>query len=460
VRGQPGEALGVDGFEAGTVRGQAWWRSLSLRWFLHRHAKEMPGAAFETLLGDPRSQQTDTRGFVELRAEPELAPGVTLMSRLHHDHYVFRGQYPRDAIDAGVEVDTYRGQWMGLEERLVFRLTESWRFTVGGEGQVHYRVEQRAFDDEGYYLDQSGADAKPYQVGAAYAVTDADLAEWMRASLGARLDAYSTFGTSLNPRVAVILRPYAQGNTKLIGGKAFRAPSIYELYYNDDGYTQIESPDLKPESIYSAEIEHTHRFSPTVAGSVSGYANYVSDLVDSGGAGDETDPIYYFNSDTPLMVVGTEATMRRDWRQGWMVSASYGLSHAQFLRGQSASDVLGLRRDSEHRQVSNVPQHSATFKGAVPILARRMTAATRLTVEGTRWDRYEAVGDPAQERSDAHVLWDVVLSAHEERWGLDYALGVYNLFDWEYGLPIGNEYRQRTMPQRGRTFLASVDVRL
>jgi outer membrane receptor protein involved in Fe transport len=44
--------------------------------------------------------------------------------------------------------------------------------------------------------------------------------------------------------------------------------------------------------------------------------------------------------------------------------------------------------------------------------------------------------------------------------GIDYSVGVYNLFDWQYALPLSDEFRQRTMPQRGRTFLASVDVRL
>ena len=98
-------------------------------------------------------------------------------------------------------------------------------------------------------------------------------------SLGARLDAYSTFGSSLNPRAALIVKPYAAGNTKLIVGKAFRAPSIYELYYNDNGYTQVQSPHLSPESLYSLELEHAHRFSASLVATANGYANYAAHLI-------------------------------------------------------------------------------------------------------------------------------------------------------------------------------------
>ena len=47
------------------------------------------------------------------------------------------------------------------------------RLTVGGEGQRHYQVEQTVRDDTGYYLDDSGKDGKPFQLGALYALADA-----------------------------------------------------------------------------------------------------------------------------------------------------------------------------------------------------------------------------------------------------------------------------------------------
>jgi len=81
---------------------------------------------------------------------------------------------------------------------VVLAPTEMYRITVGAEGQLHYEVEQRAADDTGAFLDDTGGDARPYQIGAAYLLADARPAPAFRASGGVRLDAYSTFGTSLN----------------------------------------------------------------------------------------------------------------------------------------------------------------------------------------------------------------------------------------------------------------------
>ena len=456
-----GHARNVDGFTSGTLQGRAYWKWLTVQYFGHSYTKHLPAGAFETLIGDERTRQRDARAFVEARADPEISRAVALMTRLHWNHYRFNGYYARDPMDFGLEVDTFRGSWVGLEQRVIVGPSDPFRLTLGVEGQHHYEVEQQAYDDAGFFLDDTD---REFQVGAAYGVVDADVARWLRASLGARVDVYSTFGASVNPRAALIVRPYEDGSTKLLVGRAFRAPSIYELYYNDDGFTQVAAADftdLNPEVIYSVELEHTHRFSPTVSSSAAVFSNYVTDLIGTS----ETDPFYYVNSTTPLVVVGGEIELRRDWRQGWMVGASYTLQHARFIASESADDLFALRHDPNRRKVSNVPSHMGSLKGAVPIIGRALTAATRLSAEGPRYDRFEEVGSDPQRQTDGAVLWDLVLSGEESRFGMHYALGVYNAFDWRYALPVSEEFEGpqsiplRSIEQNGRTFLASVDVR-
>jgi hypothetical protein len=89
-----------------------------------------------------------------------------------------------------------------------------------------------------------------------------------------------------------------------------------------------------------------------------------------------------------------------------------------------------------------------------------VTLATRLTLEGPRHDRNESIDDDPQGRTDPAVIWDLVLSGEEERWGLHYALGVYNAADYRYALPLSSEFTSLTMPQDGRTILASLGLRL
>jgi outer membrane receptor protein involved in Fe transport len=462
-----GHARGADGFDAGTIQGRAWWKSVTTQWFYHTHSKRLPTGEYVTLLGDPRTRQTDRRAFVEARVEPQLSRELALLGRVHLNYYGFRGNYARDAVDEGVEIDTFSGQWLGVEGRAVLTPIDKLRLTAGGEVQSHYEVEQTGSTLPGgpgtpreLFLDDTGDAARNFAVLAGYVLGDADIDERIRISAGARLDYYpDTFGTSLNPRGALIVQPYEAGNSKLMVGKAFRAPSVYELYYNDGGFTQVASPDLEPEIIWSVELEHQHRFSPTLTATGTVFSNYVSSLIDQRGNGTEADPLFYVNSKTPFLAIGGELGVQRDWRQGWMLGASYGYVNTRYLASTSAGDLSSLARDPERRRVANAPVHLATVKAAVPIIARHVTAASRLTLEGPRYDRFEAVGDAAQRATEAAVVWDVVLSGQEPRWGLDWALGAYNAFDWRYEVPVSTEFRQRTMPQSGRTFLASAGLK-
>ncbi len=88
-----GVARSVDGFESGTLRGRAYWKFLSAQWSVHSYDKHLPTAEFGTLLGDDRTKQTDSRSFIELRAEPHVSDTVSVLTRLHWNHYRFRGAY-------------------------------------------------------------------------------------------------------------------------------------------------------------------------------------------------------------------------------------------------------------------------------------------------------------------------------------------------------------------------------
>ena len=452
-----GESRGADGFDAATLQGRVWWRWLTAQWFFHSHDKALPTGEYQTLIGDPATHQTDERGFIEARADPTLSKYVKLETRLHWNTYRFRGAYARLPEEGGVEHDRYDGAWIGAEQRVMVTPSERVRLTLGAEGQDHYRVATTAGDDSGYFLDDTQNGGRRYRVGALYALADAQATPRVRLSGGVRVDDYSTFGSSINPRASIVLHPYERGNLKIVGGKAFRAPSIYELYYNDGGTTQVPSPNLEAESIYSFEVEHSHRFTPVLTATAAAYSNYVRNLIQSAGMGTETDPLHYVNARTPVVSVGLELAIRREWRQGFMLEAWYAYQHSAYLASDSFSDFVALRRDPQTRNVANSPEHLAALKAAAPLVARTLTLATRLTFEGPRYDRYESVNDPPQGKTPPVVLWDLVVSGENERWGLRYSVGAYNVADFRYSLPVSNEFTQVTVPQHGRTFLVSLD---
>ena len=143
-----------------------------------------------------------------------------------------------------------------------------------------------------------------------------------------------------------------------------------------------------------------------------------------------------------------------------MFSASYSFQQSRYLE---SSNTDGLR------EVPNAPVHLASIRGAMPIVQRLLTLSSRLSFEGPRWDRNEdtntvdamgrRVANPvSQQQTDAGLIWDLVLSGQEQRAGFRYALGVYNILDWRYDLPVSRFIQPTTVRQNGRTILASVGV--
>ncbi len=437
-----GYARGVDGFRTGTLQGRVWWKAVTAQWMLHSREKAVPNGAYETLFADPRMRLNDTHGLLEARFEPRLSEAVQLMSRAHLNYYGFTGKYPYDAGSMGLNDDIFRGAWAGGELRLVAQPTKTFRITAGGEGQHHFLVNTR-YDDKVEPIDRND----PYQVGAGYLLADFTPSQELRVSGGTRIDWYSTFGSSVNPRAAVILHPYEGGTLKLMGGKAFRAPTPFELYYHDNGATQVQSPNLSPETIYSPEVELAHRFSTTWLGIAGAYANYIKDLVVARGDSTPESPLYYENSSSSVLTTGAEVELRREWRQGWSFSTSYAYQHSRYQQ-----EAAGLRN------VPNSPEHLASLRGAFPIIPRTLLGSMRLSVDGGRWDRNDHDGDPEQKRTDPAVIWDVVLSGETARGMLRYAFGVYNAFDWRWSVPVSNDYRHMRMTQSGRTFLFSTSA--
>jgi outer membrane receptor protein involved in Fe transport len=461
----------ADRFNAGTWTGQFWWKALTVQWSLNSHDKHLPTGQFETILGDDRTQQTDTRGMIEAKFEPKISDWLQSTTRAHLNYYEYDGTFAAIPEIGGLSHTGYKGSWAGFEERLVLTPVKSVRITVGGEIQDHFLANQEG-DFEYPTFDQFLNDHHTFQVGAGYAVADLTPTRAVKLSVGGRYDAYSTFGGSFNPRVAAILKPYEGGNVKIMFGKAFRAPSIYEIYYEQPGLQDPGGVNLRPESMYSAEIEYSHRFAPTVVGLVTVYENVITDLISLGTVTNDTSCaacVQYANTTTPVGTMGAEAELRKEWKDGWMASASYSFAHSVYLKDGSFSSIATLAQDPTRREVPNAPEHLASLRGGAPILGRALMAMTRLSFTSGRYDINDvqstlASPQPPQQETNPALIWDLVLSGQEQRFHIRYSLGIYNVFDWKYTVPVSAEFSQPsgasldTIVQNGRTVMAAAYV--
>lgn len=75
---------------------------------------------------------------------------------------------------------------------------------------------------------------------------------------GVRYDEYSDFGKTINPRLAMVWQMLPDLTTKLLYGRAFRAPSHSELRVTNSVVAH-GNPDLKPEIMETWELAFDHR---------------------------------------------------------------------------------------------------------------------------------------------------------------------------------------------------------
>jgi outer membrane receptor for ferrienterochelin and colicins len=437
----------VDSFGTKTFSGGGWFGPLAVQWLYSGRDAKIPFGPFEFKFDDPRSRFIDERTFVEARYESDVSEKAELLVRAHVDAYAYRGDYVYD--DESMSLELYDGLWLGGEARLAFSLIDdTLKLSAGVEVLRHATAKLfgQVTGEEPPYLDED----HPFSQGALYSVADFAPNGWLKIQAGARADVYSTFGLTVNPRLALIFKLTESDVLKLLGGRAFRAPSVYEQFYNDDGVSQIagnsEGATLQPETSYSGELEYTHRFTEDWSAIGAVHSTYLRDIIVTTGQGTEESPLQYVNSSEPVITAGAEIELRREWRQGWMIGAAYGYQLAKYV------DLPEDAR-TESTRFLNAPEHHASLKGIAPIVPSVAILAVRVTLEAPRRISLES-----DETSPTAVITDVVVSGEVSRYGLSYAAGLYNAFDWQHALPVTEGWPASTMPQPGRTLRLTVKL--
>lgn len=449
-----GLSEGADGFLSGTVSGKAWVGDVTVQGLWNARQKEIPNAPYDTILADPSAITTDTRGFLELRYEPSIGEWLQVYSRVYMDTYTFRGVYPYDELDyegVGKVRDSWDGAWAGAEPRLVITPTRWLSLTAGAEARFDYVAHIRSRDASEVYLDEDPT----YQTLSGYAVAEVAAGEVLDASLGARLDRFSYAQTStssppdqtaMNPRLALVAKPTQDDILKLVAGRAFRAPSPYELNYNDEGYSQLPAPDdIVPEVVYTGELEYTHRFTELLSLSGSVYYNRISNLIDTIETtneieGEVYEVLQYDNVDERVETAGEELELRRNWRDGWMLAVNQA-----YQRTREAGLVEGY-------EIINSPAHLLALKAAMPLSGMGASSlATRIRYESGRLTTADEWTEPA-------LLWDLTLTGQVPLARLSWGVGVRNLLDWKVEHPGNWDYVQTSLEQPGRTLWLSTGL--
>jgi len=394
----------------------------TLRAAVNDRTKMVPTGVYATQAA-PGTTYRDLRAFAELRFDQPWKYAA-LSARVSYDYGLFQGHYlqmmPPDLRD------DFRSHWLTGEARLELQLG-SHHLTVGGQVQDLLQVKQRSFEDAPGGAEYFANDTKEI-ISSAYVVDDWAPSPRIRANLGVRADDYgNSFGLTVNPRLAVIAHPYAAGNTKLLVGRAFRAPSVYERFYNDGGATQDQAGPLSPETIVSGEIEHAHAIGDELQIVAAAFAEQLDNMVILQPTIADPYVLVFANQTDQVRGYGAEGEVR--WEPGGDAFFAFALSW-NHTRLQTAAGPQAL---------PNTPTHVASLRFIYPLMGAALRVGTEMVLDVARATAQPMVDGGVT--ADA-LTWNLMLSGQTHmgaRFRLRYFAGVFNLLDDRTGYPVGLE---------------------
>ena len=422
-------AVGLDHDESATMFGSVAVGRVSIRGGAASRKKQVPTASFDSIFGDDRLETTDKRAYVNATYDGPIARGWSTTARLAYDYYGYQGFYPLDLGDAVTTLQTDRAQSHTASSEMTVRrrFGKKHLVTVGVELRHQFRNHQLAEDEFGITVDVD----RPGTMFGAYVQDEVRVFPWLLVNAGARVDRYPSFGSRATPRIGVVLLPRPQTAIKVLHGRAFRAPNPYELYY----YSPTQAFALDPEDVRNTEVVWEEYLSNRVRTTVTGFGYRTDRIIEQG------------TFDTPA---GSELFFRNVGAvEGAGIEAEVEIKLARGLSSRVSHTYVRARDAVSHTAVSNSPRHLSKLGVQIPI------ATIFAGVEGQYVGERLTLG---RESLTGFFTANATVTSPVGR-HLEVSVGLYNIFDYTYSDPGGEEHRQQSIPQDGRTALARLGVR-
>ncbi len=388
--------------------------------------RDVPTASYSTVFDDPRFRTHDRTATATLSYEHAFEDLSRAFATAAFDSYRYDGQYPYTDV---LFRDYNHSQAWSLQGEYLRYFGSGHKLTFGGEtqwlssGQIGgYDVDPRVT-----YLDLN----RSRMAGAAYGQLEWRFSARAVAYAGLRHDQYEGIGGTTNPRAALVLHPFSATSIKALYGQAFRAPNLYELYYQDGGETQKAPPSLKPERVQTEELSIEQAIGSTLFASVSAYRIRTRDLINL--VTDPSDSLLVFANGGQPTGRGVEFEIA-----GHLPAIEGRVSYAyQHAIGDSSTTPANSPRTIVHGGAS------------VPLLDGRGHLALEVRHLGSR-PTLSGGTDPA------YTVANLTLHVAGPGQGTEMSVSIRNLFDARYADPGGEEHLQILLPRDGRSLRVTI----
>lgn len=382
--------------------------------------KGIPTAPWGTVFNHPGTDTRDAFTLIGLTWQRQLADDWAVFGKLSYNHYNYSGRWIYDDGGFYANKDWWKARWWIGELQFTKTFSDRHRLTFGAEGQYNVREDQKNWDSEVYL--NSRRHSKSWGM---YIQEEWKLLDTMTLFAGIRQDYFDSTSHQQNPRFGLVCHPSDKTSVKLLYGKAFRAPSPYELYYTDL-YTHRANPDLKEETIKTYEIVWEHKFSRHLSASFSGYYYKAENLIDQT---EDAGWIFFDNLDA-VTAKGFEAVLERRWDGG--------------MQGRIGYAWVRTLDKTTRSTLANSPENMITANWIVPIIPDRFFAG----LEAKYISRRKTLSGS---HADSTVVTNLTLTYQNLLRNLDVQVGIYNLSDEDYAHPGLLEHTQDVIEQDGRT---------
>jgi vitamin B12 transporter len=338
----------------------------------------------------PEAEQEDNGTVASLKVEAPVGP-VKVTARGIYEHH--RNDY-RDPdgwdgpINETQKIDTY-----GAELHAV-KVYEGQTFLFGGD---YYRDE----------LDSSNIGDEDQEHGSLYGQYQTDLLSKLTLLFGLRYDIHSDFDNELSPRAALHVTLSDATRLRLSASKAFRAPTLNDLYWPTDAYSK-GNPNLDPETAWEYELALDQTLGDRGRVTVAGFLRDAEDLISW-----QPDEFYVYSpvnvSDARIWGVEVDGTF--DLCSFATIGGNYTYLHPKDR--DTDEYLLGKPRHETHGFVALRPFEETTLRFDGRYL--------RYYAEATRQDKDYFVADLTLTHS---IIFGGIV--------VDATVSVKNLFDKDY----------------------------
>jgi outer membrane receptor for ferrienterochelin and colicins len=389
-----------------------------------QRTKVIPTASYGVDFNDPGNRTTDKRAYLDAQYSVQGSRGAEYTFRGYYDVYQYSGDY---LYSGTVNQDRAYGTWYGGEARVTARVLSAHRVIAGAEYETRGRQDQWNGDAGAagtVYLD----DRRRSQYWAVYAQDEITISPVFLIYAGVRHDQVSTFGGSTNPRLAAVIKPVENGTLKLLYGKAFRAPTVYEMRYEAPP-AMLSNPGLKPEQIETYELVYEHDFGRGLRAAASRYSYSIRHLITQ--TADAFGSTSFQNIER-AEATGTELEVQKSWQNGINGRLNYTNQKA---RNPETGELL-----------TNAPENLAKLNVVVPLMADRLFAGLEEQYTGSRTT-------VAGQRADGFFMTNLTLFSRNQQKTVEVSVSVYNLLDAKYADPVSADLHPLDVVQQdGRTF--------